>query len=38
MTLLETINAELKASMLARDAERTGALRMLKSGDRLRPD
>jgi uncharacterized protein YqeY len=31
MTLLETINAELKASMLARDAERTGALRMLKS-------
>jgi uncharacterized protein YqeY len=31
MTLIETINAELKASMLAKDAERTGALRMLKS-------
>jgi hypothetical protein len=31
MTLLEKISAELKASMLARDAERTGALRMLKS-------
>lgn len=31
MTLLETISAELKASMMARDAERTGALRMLKS-------
>lgn len=31
MTLLEKISAELKASMLARDADRTGALRMLKS-------
>lgn len=31
MTLVEKINAELKASMLARDADRTGALRMLKS-------
>ena len=31
MTLLERISAELKASMLARDADRTGALRMLKS-------
>ena len=31
MTLIEKINAELKASMLARDADRTGALRMLKS-------
>ena len=31
MTQIEKINAELKASMLARDADRTGALRMLKS-------
>lgn len=31
MTLVEKINAELKASMLAKDADRTGALRMLKS-------
>jgi uncharacterized protein YqeY len=31
MTQIEKINAELKASMLAKDAERTGALRMLKS-------
>jgi len=31
MTLLEKVAAELKASMLARNAERTGALRMLKS-------
>ena len=31
MTFLEKISAELKASMLARDADRTGALRMLKS-------
>lgn len=31
MTQIEMINAELKASMLARDADRTGALRMLKS-------
>ena len=31
MTLLEKISVELKASMLARDADRTGALRMLKS-------
>lgn len=31
MTLVEKITAELKASMLARDADRTGALRMLKS-------
>ena len=31
MTLTEKITAELKASMLAKDADRTGALRMLKS-------
>ena len=31
MTQIEKINAELKASMLAKDADRTGALRMLKS-------
>ena len=31
MTQIEKINAELKTSMLARDADRTGALRMLKS-------
>lgn len=31
MTQIEKINAELKASMLARDTDRTGALRMLKS-------
>jgi len=31
MTLVEKINAELKASMLAKDVDRTGALRMLKS-------
>lgn len=31
MTLIEKITAELKASMLAKDADRTGALRMLKS-------
>lgn len=31
MTLTEKITAELKASMMARDADRTGALRMLKS-------
>jgi uncharacterized protein YqeY len=31
MTLLEKISAELKASMMAKDAERTGVLRMLKS-------
>ena len=31
MTLIEKINAELKASMLAKDADRTGTLRMLKS-------
>ena len=31
MTQLEKIAAELKTSMLARDADRTGALRMLKS-------
>lgn len=31
MTLLERVTAELKASMLARNADRTGALRMLKS-------
>jgi hypothetical protein len=31
MPLVEKINAELKASMLAKDADRTGALRMLKS-------
>lgn len=31
MTLVEKITAELKASMMAKDADRTGALRMLKS-------
>ena len=31
MTLLERISADLKAAMMARDADRTGALRMLKS-------
>ena len=31
MTLLERIQAELKAAMLAKDAERLGALRLLKS-------
>jgi uncharacterized protein YqeY len=31
MTLTEKITSELKASMMARDADRTGALRMLKS-------
>lgn len=31
MTLLEKITAELKASMMAKDADRTGTLRMLKS-------
>ena len=31
MTFLEKISAELKASMLAKDADRTGTLRMLKS-------
>jgi len=31
MTLLEKISAELKASMMAKDADRTGTLRMLKS-------
>lgn len=31
MTQIEKINAALKASMLAKDADRTGALRMLKS-------
>jgi uncharacterized protein YqeY len=31
MTQIEKINAEIKASMLARDADRTGALRLLKS-------
>ena len=31
MTLLEKISAELKASKKAKDAERTGVLRMLKS-------
>jgi uncharacterized protein YqeY len=31
MTLSEKITAELKASMLAKNADRTGALRMLKS-------
>ncbi len=31
MTLTEKISAELKASMMAKDAERTGTLRMLKS-------
>ncbi len=31
MTLVEKINSELKASMMAKDADRTGALRMLKS-------
>jgi uncharacterized protein len=31
MTLLEKISAELKAAMLAKDADRTGTLRMLKS-------
>jgi uncharacterized protein YqeY len=31
MTSIEKISAELKASMLAKDADRTGALRMLKS-------
>ena len=31
MTQIEKINAEIKASMLARNADRTGALRLLKS-------
>lgn len=31
MTFLEKISAELKAAMLAKDADRTGTLRMLKS-------
>lgn len=31
MTLVESINAGLKSAMLARDADRTGTLRMLKS-------
>jgi uncharacterized protein YqeY len=31
MPLLEDINAQLKQSMLAKDGERTGALRLLKS-------
>jgi len=31
MTQIEKINAEIKASMLARDSDRTGALRLLKS-------
>ena len=31
MTLLEKISADLKASMMAKDADRTGTLRMLKS-------
>jgi uncharacterized protein YqeY len=31
MTILEKISAEIKSAMLARDAERLGALRMLKS-------
>jgi uncharacterized protein YqeY len=31
MTFLEKISAELKASMMAKDADRTGTLRMLKS-------
>lgn len=31
MTLQETLTAELKASMLARNADRTGTLRLIKS-------
>ena len=31
MTFLEKISAELKASMMAKDTDRTGTLRMLKS-------